>query len=143
MLQLIKQFWDRAVFVCQAEGNFGKPFKAQRGVTQGGPLSPKLFITLVDAVVWECIYRLNGKWGVIEGLRWAVDAFVSIFYDNDALVALRHLALLQMALNVLAELFGHVGLLTNTKKMQTIFRIACITVGRRAITPIRIGPSNM
>ena len=90
----------------RAEGNFGKPFKARRGVTQGSLLSPKLFNTLVDAVVQECIYRLNGKWGDIEGVSWEVDAFVDIFYTDDVLVASRYPSLLQTALNILAELFG-------------------------------------
>ncbi len=135
------------------EGNFGQPFKARQGVTWGGLLSPKIFNILVDAVVWECIYRLNGKWGDIEGVHWAVDAFVAIFYTDNTLVALRHLALLQMTLNVLIELFGNMGLLMNTKKTQTMtyvlvnsgsgFGIARMTISRRAITLLRIGSSNV
>mmetsp|Transcript_7501 Transcript_7501/g.17018 ORF Transcript_7501/g.17018 Transcript_7501/m.17018 type:complete len:296 (-) Transcript_7501:86-973(-) len=34
--RLIKFFWDNAELVCRANGVFGKPFKARRGVTQGG-----------------------------------------------------------------------------------------------------------
>ncbi|KAL7536992.1 hypothetical protein ACHAWF_005620, partial [Thalassiosira exigua] len=48
MLRLIRHFWKEAELVCRTEGNFGRPFKAERGVTQGGPLSPKLFNILVD-----------------------------------------------------------------------------------------------
>ena len=53
MRRLIRHFWDKATNVCRASGNYGAPFKAGRGVTQGGPLSAKLFYVLVDAVVRE------------------------------------------------------------------------------------------
>ena len=53
MLRLIRSFWETATNVCRAKGNYGRPFKAGRGVTQGGPLSAKLFNILVDAVVRE------------------------------------------------------------------------------------------
>jgi hypothetical protein len=41
--------------VCREAVNYGTAFKAGRGVTQGGPLSAKLFIILVNAVVPEWI----------------------------------------------------------------------------------------
>ena len=53
MQRLIRYFWDKAQMVCRASGNYGVPFKAGRGVTQGGPLSAKLFNILVDAVAQE------------------------------------------------------------------------------------------
>jgi len=54
MLRLIHSFWETATNVCWAKGNYGRPFKAGRGVTQGGPLlSAKLFNIIVDAVVCE------------------------------------------------------------------------------------------
>jgi hypothetical protein len=43
MLRLIRNFWDLAMNVCQAKGNYGQPFKAGRSVTHGGLLSVKLF----------------------------------------------------------------------------------------------------
>ena len=53
MLRLIRNFWETAMNVCCAKGNYGRPFKAGRGVTQGGPLLVKLLNILVDAVVHE------------------------------------------------------------------------------------------
>ncbi len=38
MCRLIRHFWDEATNVCRASGNYGTPFKAGRGVTQGGPV---------------------------------------------------------------------------------------------------------
>ncbi len=87
MKRLIRRFWDDPVLVCQAGGNYRAPFKAYRGVTQGGPLLLKLFNILVDAVVHECIVQLEGEWENIDELRWAVEALLALFYADDALVA--------------------------------------------------------
>ena len=53
MLKVIGFFWDHAVLVCRAGGCYGEPFRARRGVTQGGPFSPRIFNTMVDAIVRE------------------------------------------------------------------------------------------
>ncbi len=53
MLRLIRNFWDSATNVCQAKGNYGRPFKAGSSVTQGRPLLAKLFIIVVNAMVRE------------------------------------------------------------------------------------------
>ena len=37
--------------MCHAGGNYGEPFNAERGITQGGPLSSLIFNVCVDAVV--------------------------------------------------------------------------------------------
>jgi hypothetical protein len=50
MRWLICHFWDKAQTVCRTSGNCGVSFKAGQGMTQGGPLSAKLFNLLVDAV---------------------------------------------------------------------------------------------
>ncbi len=42
-----------AMMVCRASVNYGIPFKAGWGVTQGSPLSVKLFNIVVDDVPWE------------------------------------------------------------------------------------------
>ncbi len=73
--------------MCHAGGNYGTPFKVYQGVTQGGPLSPKLFNILVHAVVREWIVQLEGEWENIDELCWAVEAILALFYADDALVA--------------------------------------------------------
>jgi hypothetical protein len=59
MRRLIRHFWDEATNVCRASGNYGVPFKSGRGITQGGPLSAKLFKIIINAVVreWHRIVR--------------------------------------------------------------------------------------
>ena len=51
--RLIQRFWSLALLVCKAGGCYGRPFLAGRGVTQGGPLSPRIFNLMVDAVMRE------------------------------------------------------------------------------------------
>ena len=71
ILRLIRTFWDEAELVCRAAGNYDKPFKARRGVTQGGPLSARLFNLVVNAVVRELLHRLAGDVGkdaALDGL---------------------------------------------------------------------------
>jgi hypothetical protein len=55
--------------VCRAKGNYGGPFKASRGVTQGGPLSAKLFNIAVNAVVWEWVRLMRATIDDADGPR--------------------------------------------------------------------------
>jgi hypothetical protein len=59
MIRLIQGYWRDAIMVCRASGNYDAPFKAGCGVTQGGPLSAKLFNILVDAVAREWFQELR------------------------------------------------------------------------------------
>jgi hypothetical protein len=59
MIWLIQNFWENATMVCEASVNYSTPFQAGRGVTQGAPLSAKLFNVFVDAVAWECLRELQ------------------------------------------------------------------------------------
>ena len=126
-IQLIRLFWEIAVLVCRSEGNYGLPFHAGRGVTQGGPLSPKLFNFMVDTVVQEWLRRLFGRQPAAHGLdaRQADGAtlyrlFLALFYADDGYIASRNPVLLDRALGILSGLFKRVGLATNTDKTKTV-----------------------
>ncbi len=121
MIRLIRGHWRDAIMVCQSSGNYGTPFKAGRGVTQGGPLSAKLFNILVDAVACEWFRELRevGDYGERE-LDDLMSTFCSIFYVDNAYLASRDAEFLQRALDLLVSLFERVGLETNTSKTQTI-----------------------
>ena len=120
MLRLLRSFWDGAGIVCRAAGNYGKPFKAGRGVTQSGPLSPKIFNIMVDAIVREWFRIMMGDDAAMEGYGEEFRCMLAIFYADDAFVASRDADFLQEALNTLVELFEHIGLRTNTKKTKTM-----------------------
>ncbi len=121
MIQLIWTYWRDAIMVCRASGNYGTPFKAGCGVTQGGPLSAKLFNILVDAVAckWLRELREGGNYEV-----WELDdlmlTFFAIFYVDDAYLASRDAEFLQRVLDILVSLFERVELETNTSKTQTM-----------------------
>jgi hypothetical protein len=90
-------------------------------MTQGGPLSAKLFNILVDAVVREWLCQLRDS-GIMdpEELDLLMAAFFAIFYADDAYLTTRDPNFLQAALNSLASLFERIGLETNVKKMQAM-----------------------
>ncbi len=49
-----------------------------------------------------------------------MEGLIDLFYADDKLVASRYPKLLQKSIDILTELFNQVGLLTNTKKTQTM-----------------------
>jgi hypothetical protein len=110
MLRLIEFFWENAELVCRANGRFGEPFKAHRGVTQGGPVSPKIFNIMVDAIVREWIRILVGDEAASDGLKDAIRLLLAIFYADDGYIASRDKHQLQEAIDVLVDLFDRVGL---------------------------------
>ncbi len=119
MIWLIRRYWRDAIMVCQAAGNYGTAFKAGRVVTQGGPLSAKLFNILVDVVVWEWMQQLeeDGDYKEEEVAEYMA-TFFAIFYVDDAFLASWDAGFLQHALTLLVDLFERVGLQANTSKTQ-------------------------
>jgi hypothetical protein len=121
MIRLIRNFRRNAVLVCQVSGNYGSPFCAGRGVTQGGPLSAKLFNILVDAVAREWVWQLQEESELEEAvITELMAAFLGTFYVDDAYLATQDPEFLQQALDILVDLFARVGLKTNVKKTQTM-----------------------
>ena len=121
MIWLIRTYWRDAIMVCRASGNYGQPFKAGRGVTQGGPLLAKLFNILVDAVAREWFRQLRevGDYEEAE-MDDLLSTFFAIFYVDNAYLASRDRDFLQCALDTVVGLFARVGLQTNTSKTQTM-----------------------
>ena len=89
IIRLIRIYWRDAIMVCRASGNYGQPFKASRGVTQGGPLSARLFNILVDAVVreWFCLLKTQVDYEAAE-LDKLIATLFAIFYVDYAYLAL-------------------------------------------------------
>jgi hypothetical protein len=64
------------MLVCRARGNYGEPFGAEWGVTQGGLLSSLMFNVCVGAVVREWLYQMHH-----------VVKILVAFYVDDGLIA--------------------------------------------------------
>ena len=110
-LRLLRTFWERETLVCRAAGYYGVPFRAERGVTQGGPLSPTVFNLMVDAIMREWVYQMEATGIDADDVR----VIAAVFYADDSLVAARDPTLLQRAFDILTALFDRVGLATNDK----------------------------
>jgi hypothetical protein len=118
---LIRHFWDDATNVCHVSGNYGTPFKMGRGVTQGSPLSAKLFNVMVDAAVREWLQILRNKSGLEgEELDEMMDALFAIFYIDYEYIAARDPVFLQRAIDGLVSTYERVGLKTNISKMKAM-----------------------
>ncbi len=61
LLHLQKKFWEDEKMVCRADGNYGLPFGAHRGVTQGEHLSSLMFNVCVDYAVREWLLQVLGE----------------------------------------------------------------------------------
>ncbi len=111
MIRSIRGFWRDAIMVCRVAGNYGMAFKASRGVTQGGPLSARLFNIIVDAVVrdWMQQLRVDEDYKEKEFAAYMA-TFFAIFYVDDAYLASWDAEFLQYALTHLVHLFECIGL---------------------------------
>ena len=118
-LRLITRFWKYSVMACRAGGRYGRRFKARRGMTQGGPLSPTICNLMVDAVVREWLSRALSPEEAREAIL-QVRQLMAAFYADDAVVASRDPVKLQDSFNELTALFDRVGLKTNAKKTEVM-----------------------
>jgi hypothetical protein len=88
-------------------------------MTQGGPLSAKLFNVMADAVVKEWLQILRDELSLEgEELDKMMDHLFVIFYVDDAYIAAWDPVFLQWAIDNLVSTFKCVGLKTNISKMK-------------------------
>jgi hypothetical protein len=80
---------DNAKMVCCTGCNYGEPFGAYQGVTQGGALSSLMFNVCVNCVVREWLHQVMGD-NVARGrVGEAVCNHCITFFVDDKLVAAR------------------------------------------------------
>jgi hypothetical protein len=108
--------------VCRVGDNFGKPFNAYHGVTQGGLLSFLMFNVCVDVVIREWLRRMMNK-EAAHGIFTEASREIVAFFVDDGLVGLRDPVWLQGALDVLVKLFESIGLRTNPDKTKVMMCI--------------------
>ncbi len=89
LLCLQEQFWNDAKMVCRARGNNGEPFRAYRGVMQGGPLSSLMCNVCVNCVIQEWLHQVMGDKVTREEVGDAVCDQCIVFVVDDGLVSAR------------------------------------------------------
>ena len=99
--------------------NFGRKFRASRGVCQGDISSPVIFNIMVDAVLRYHSQQLR---------RIGLQQVDPIFYADDGLLAGTDSNLLQKSLNVITDGFASIGLKMNA--IKTEYMVATGSEGR-------------
>jgi hypothetical protein len=90
-------------------------------MTQGGRLSAKLFSIVVVTVIHEWMRLMYKTIDDAEGhLAKLIQGLFAVFYVDDSYIASCNAEFLQEALDILVEMFKHVGFATNTKKTQVM-----------------------
>ncbi len=120
LLRLQNLFWGNAKLVCCTGGCYGSPFLAQRGVTQGNPLSSLMIDMCVDAVVREWLHQAIDDGAARKGIRDDVAKWLVAFYIDDGLVASRDPVWLRLSFDILVSLFERIGLYTNATKTKVM-----------------------
>lgn len=112
ILRLLTNFWDGLKVVARQQGYHGDPFRSERGTMQGDIISPKIFNIVVDAVVRAWYHKLE-----IHGIA---DTVETIFYADDGHLHSIDADALQLATNILVDLFECMGLQTNPTKTKVM-----------------------
>jgi hypothetical protein len=106
--------------VCCVGGNYGLPFGAHCGDTQGGPFSSLMFNVCVDCVVREWLQQVLGEDVAQGGVGNLVHNQCIAFFVNNRLVAARCPEWLQTSFDILITLFERISLQTNAKKTKVM-----------------------
>ena len=123
MTRILRLFWDRLTLVPRQSGYYSRHLiDSQRGVTQGGVLSPTIFNIIDDAIIREWEARVP-------------PAVRSWYYADDGRISGTNAAAVQQGIDVAAELFARVGMKTNAAKTKTMVGHSA-TLGSRLTTPV-------
>ena len=124
ILGLLKFYWENQRCVARSGNYHGSVFVPERGVTQGGIVSPILFNVLVDAVVrkWfaDVMEDMMAANTGLEGEDVISDR-TSLFYADDGALGSRDPEWLQNATQHLCDIFRDcTGLKPNTNKTEVM-----------------------
>ena len=109
-------YWDRLTIVSKSGRYFGRLLKEYQGVTQGDPLSPTIFNVVLDAIICRWVTVVMPTEAGTGGLGLTIIDMAEYLYANDGLMSSTQPERLQRVFDVLASLFGRVGLRTNMAK---------------------------
>ena len=89
------------------------PLQGPWGVTQGDPISPQIFNSVVDAIVHHWFGIVEYSEAVPYGFGYMLEERAATFYAYDGLIESTNLMWLHWEFDVLISLFDWVGLRKN------------------------------
>ena len=97
-------------------GSFSEPFKLERGVRQGDPLSPYLFVVAIEILAIS--FKTNEH---IEGIKIDNDEIKTLLYADDMTATLANISFVEIFLQILKNFGKCSGLKTNILKSEALW----------------------
>ena len=124
--------------VTKAGRCYGRPFSTGRGVTQGDPVSPKLFNIIVDALVRAKLNKICGPQEAQHGFGWSAGEHNICLYADGRRIAGRDLIWVQTVLTTMVRMFERVGLQTNLNNTKAMMSTPGLIQGKQGAEAYKI-----
>ena len=118
--RLLQRYWDGQRVVTKAWNYYGLPFITGVELTQGDPVSIKLFNIIADAVVRAILQEICGPQEAQHGFGWSAGEHNIYVYADDGQIAGRDPIRVQTALMKMGGMFERVGLHTNLNNINAM-----------------------
>ena len=114
---LINNFWKNQKITTKQNNFYGKPFREERGVTQGGIISPTILNIVVDAIIQVVEKEIKEN-----NLNNQNTLSTTIFYEDDGYLSGDNYENVQEMLNNFTNQFKTMGLEMNQMKYKMMIR---------------------
>ena len=115
----IKTFYNNASSCVLNNRLFSDPFELEKGVRQGDPLSPYLFVVAIEILA---ISLRTNKY--IEGIKIGADEIKSLFYADDMTATLANISSVEIIIKILNDFEKCSGLKMNLSKTKAMWIVA-------------------
>ena len=115
-IKWIQTFYNNLSSCVLNNGFFSSPFQLERGVRQGDPLSPYLFLIAIE--IMAISIRTNEN---IEGIKIGEDETRSLLYADDMTATLANISSVEKVLQILNDFEKCSGLKLNLSKTKAMW----------------------